>query len=230
MEKDVKSQSKGLDVDTAFDRAERYFNENRKSLLIIVGAVVGLVAVFFAWKNFYQKPREKAAEDKSWRAEQMFIADSFAKALKGGKGDTLGFERIIKDYGSTSKGNLAQYYTGISLLHTGKYKEAIEHLKEFESDDMFVGTIAIGAIGDAYMELNQADEAISYYLKAAQRDPNVFTSPIYLKKAGIAYEDKKQNDKALEIYRQIKKDYPNSPEAALIDKYIARAGGDPNAK
>jgi hypothetical protein len=29
--------------------------------------------------------------------------------------------------------------------------------------------MAIGAIGDAYMELNNADKAIEYYLKAADK-------------------------------------------------------------
>ena len=48
-------------------------------------------------------------------------------------------------------------------------------------------------------------------------------SPVYLKKAGIAYESLKQYADAAKAYTQIKENYMNSMEAADIDKYITRA-------
>ena len=48
-------------------------------------------------------------------------------------------------------------------------------------------------------------------------------SPIYLKKAGLAYENLKEYGKAVEAYKSIKEKYYNSMEASDIDKYITRA-------
>ncbi|MGL5892339.1 MAG: tetratricopeptide repeat protein, partial [Bacteroidia bacterium] len=62
-------------------------------------------------------------------------------------------------------------------------------------------------------------------LKAADREPNKFTTPIFLKKAAFAYEDKGNKAEALKLYQQIKTEYPDSPEAQAVDKYIYRAGG-----
>jgi len=210
-----------IDVEEAFDKTERYIEDNKKSLIIIVSVVVGLVALFFAWKLLYLKPQQEEAQVAMYRAEINFANDSMQRAISG-KGDTLGFEAIVDEYGITKSGNLAHYYLGISYLRTGKYEEAIEELKEFDSDDMFLSAIATGAIGDAHMELGQKEEAINYYLKAAQKNSNKLTSPFYLKKAWMAYEDLGRKEDARKVYEQIKTEYNDSYEAGQIDKFIAR--------
>ena len=72
------------------------------------------------------------------------------------------------------------------------------------------------------MELNKQDEALKYYLKAADQAGNNFTSPLYLKKAGLVYELKNDFAKALEMYERIKKEYNESTEAKEIDRSIAK--------
>lgn len=71
---------------------------------------------------------------------------------------------------------------------------------------MMVAPLAIGCIGDANMELNRVDEALKYYLKAAEKNSNDFTTPVFLKKAAFAYELKNNYAEALTIYERIKKE------------------------
>ena len=73
------------------------------------------------------------------------------------------------------------------------------------------------------MELNRTDEAIDMYAKAAGTNENSFTTPMYLMKAGIAYEMKGDYAKALESYQKIRKEYFASSEGREVEKYIARA-------
>lgn len=223
MAKETKEQTT-IDIEGAFDKTEQYIEQNRKSLLLIVGGIVLLVGIYFGWKKLYLNPRNEEAAGKMFHAEMNFAKDSFNLALNG-KGDTAGFAEITNDYGMTSAGNISKYYAGVSYLHTKQYDKAIEALGDFSSSDMFLSSMSLGMIGDAYMEKNQPDEAIGYYLKAAKKNPNKLTSPIFLKKAGYAYEDQGKKDEALKLYEQIKTDYPESQEATQIDKYIARTGG-----
>ena len=58
---------------------------------------------------------------------------------------------------------------------------------------------------------------------AAKAADNEVVSPVYLKKAGLAYENLKEYDKAVQAYKSIKEKYYNSMEASDIDKYITRA-------
>jgi tetratricopeptide (TPR) repeat protein len=150
--------------------------------------------------------------------------DSLNLALNG-DGMYPGFLQIIDDYGITSSANLAHYYTGVIYLQMGSFEEAIDHLQKFKSKDQIVSAMACGAIGDAYMELNDISKAASYYLDAAEMRDNEFSAPIFYLKAGMAYELLGQYDDALEAYEIIKYEYPSSNEAREIDKYISRING-----
>lgn len=213
---------KGMqNIESALSKTEHYIEENRNTVIYIVLGIVALVAIYFAFKRFYIAPKEKEAESSIFMAQRYFEQDSFRLALDG-DGANVGLLEIINNYGITKTANLACYQAGISFLRLGEYEEAIKYLKKFSGKDKMVSTIAVGAIGDAQMELGQDKDAASYYVKAAGMNENNFTSPIFLLKAGQAYEKAGEADKALKIYQQIKKDYPNSSEGSQVDKYITR--------
>ncbi len=211
-----------LDVEEALGKTEHYINENKKSLSIILGAIVLLHGAFFAWKYLYMKPLAEEAQTKIFWAEKWFEKDSLNMAING-HGDTLGFAKVVDQYGNTPSGNLAHYYLGICYRAKGNYKDAIKQFQDYDGNDQVVGSIATGSIGDCYMEQGNAEEAISFYMKAANSNHNNFTSPVYLKKAGLAYEDQKNYAEAIKQYEKIKTEYFDTPESRDIDKFIARA-------
>lgn len=211
-----------VDVEHAFTKTEMYFEENKKSIFIILGAIAAMVALYVGYRYWYVPEQEAEAVKDLYLVEQNFAKDSFNLVLNGSN-TTLSAERLAEEYGVTKSGNLAHYMAGISYLRTGEYQKAIDHLKEFDSDDQVISSVAIGATGDAYMELGQVDEAISHYLKAANNNKNKFTTPIYLKKAALAYEDQKNYTEAIKLYEQIRNDYADTNEGREMEKYIARA-------
>jgi tetratricopeptide (TPR) repeat protein len=211
-----------INVEEAFSKTELYIEQNKKSLSIIALVVVALVGGYFAYKYWYVAGEETKARSEMFKAEAYFEKDSLDKAING-DGNGLGFSQIVDEYSITPSGNLAEYYLGICLLKKGQYEEAIQHLEEFDSKDQVVAPIATGAIGDAKLELGQADEAITYYIKAAEQSNNKFTTPIYLKKAAMANEDKGAYAEAVKLYERIKNEYSETSEGREIEKYIARA-------
>ncbi len=206
-------------VEHALTRTEQYIEENKKSLSIIVAVILGIVGIYLGYNKFVLAPKENEAQAQIFRAEQYFEKDSFLLALEG-DGDAYGFIDIIDEYGITNTANLAHYYAGICYLRLGEYEEAIEHLKKFDSNDKLVSLIAMGAIGDAYIELDDYDEAISFYEEATSKNKNEFITALYLKKLGLVYEETENYKKALTTYEKIKKEFPDSEEARDIDKYI----------
>ncbi|MGV8096279.1 MAG: tol-pal system YbgF family protein [Mangrovibacterium sp.] len=219
-DKDPKKEDSLSDVESALTQTEHFIEKNQKILSIIVGAVVLIVGGYLALKALYLHPREKDALEQMFMAEQYFEKDSFNLAING-DGNYLGFLDIIDEYGSTKAANLANYYTGISYLHLGQYQDAIDYLDKFETDDILLAPVAAGAKGDAYVELNETDKALSQYKKASSYT-NEFTTPIYLMKAGKLLESAGKYGDALQAYQEIKKKYPESNEGRTIDKYIAR--------
>jgi len=218
----IKQEDSFEEIESALSRTENFIENNQKILTIIVAAIVIIVGGYFAFQKLYIKPLEAEAQSQMFPAEIYFEKDSFKLALNG-DGKNLGFLSIIEDYGMTKTANLASYYSGICYLNMGQFQNAIDNLKDFDSDDKMLTPVAIGAIGDAYIELGQKEEGISYYLKAADNTPNTFTTPIYLMKAGNAYENIGKYDKALEIYQRLEKEYPASNEGRKVEKYIERS-------
>ena len=180
-----------------------------------------VILLFFGYKKYVSGPKEKTAQALMFTAENYFEKDSVDIALLG-DGESYGFLDIIDDYGSTSAGNLAKYYAGICYLNKGEYEEAISYLEKFSGDDVIVPGMALGAIGDAYMQLDDLEKAAKYYMDAANRNKNDFVSPTFLLKAGWTYEIHGNWEKARSTYEIIKKEYPRSREARDIDKYLAR--------
>ncbi|MCB0806828.1 MAG: tetratricopeptide repeat protein [Bacteroidales bacterium] len=209
-------------VEEALSKTEQFIENNQKIITYVVGGLIVVVLLFFGYRKFIILPKEKSAEKAVYAAERYFEQDSLDLALFG-DGINPGFEEIIDDYGSTQTGNLAYYYAGIAYLHKKDFENAIDRLKKFSSDDMYLQGMAYGAIGDAYLEMGDIGRAISYYNDAANTNENEFTSPPFLVKAGWAYELNNDWSNALNTYEKVKKNYPQSREARDIDKYIARA-------
>lgn len=219
--KKISDQDQFESVENALSKTEHYIEENQKSLTIIILAIIIIVGGYLGYKKLIVAPKEKEASAQMWMAEQYFAKDSFNLALKG-DGNYLGFLSIIDDYSITKSANLAHYYSGICYLHMGDYKNAIDYLKKFESKDKMIAPIAMGSIGDAYMELGEIDEALSFYKKAANNFTNNFTTPLYLQKAGFAFEQLGKYNDALEVYKRIESEFPNSTEGRQIEKFIAQ--------
>lgn len=208
-------------VENALSRTEQFIEDNKKLLTIIIGAIVVIVGGYLAYRSLYLKPKQEEAQTQMFVAEQYFEKDSFRLALKG-DGNNLGFIDIANEYGSTKSGNLARYYAGICHLRLKEYQKAIEYLEDFKSSDKFLGPIAVGAIGDANMELGKTKEAVEYYMKAADKVINDFTTPIFLMKAAFAYETLGDLENALKIYERVDKDYSKSQEGRKAEKYVAK--------
>lgn len=211
-------------VEEAFGKTEQFIEKNQKVILIVVGVLIVLVLGFFGFRKYYLQPRETEAQGQMFMAEKYFEMDSLNKALSG-DGNYLGFLDIIDQYGMTKSANLSKYYAGICYLKLGQYQNAIDYLEKFNGRDLVVSAMATGGIGDAYLELNQPEKALEYYLEAAVDYKNEFTSPLFYMKAAQTCEIRKDYAKALEYYKTIKQEYPRSFEAQEIDKNISYAEG-----
>ena len=207
-------------VEETLSRTEHYLEENYKTLLIALGVIAVLVGLFWLGKLYFGK-RNNEAQSQMYQAERYLEMDSLKLALNG-DGNYLGFLDIAKDYKFTNSGNLAKYSAGICYLHLGNYQEAIDFLNKYSKKDKVIGSLAIGATGDAYVELGNLDKGIAKYIEAADFAKNSFNTPLFLMKAGEIYELNGKYAEALKLYERIESEYPESTEGTTIEKYIAR--------
>lgn len=221
--KESKAEKNFENIGEALTTSEQFLEKNQKSILIGLLIVVVAVGAFLAYNYLYKTPRNEKAQAAIFKGERYFQEGEDSLALFGNGNDYIGFESIINQYKGTKTADLARAYAGISYNRLGNNEKALEHLKKFKGGDLLISSAVTGAIGDVQMNMGQTDEAIASFLKAAKESDDQMLSPIYYKKAGVAYLSNANYDKAIELFTQIKESYINSPEAQEADKYIKQA-------
>lgn len=194
-----------------------------KNLLLVLVGVVALAAGGYYFYQYQLNESNVEAQNEIYPAVYFFEQDSLDKALKG-DGKVLGLLDIADKYAGTKTAKLANFYAGVAYMKQAKFEDAITHLKAFSSDDYLIQARAYALIGDANLELEKYDEAISFYKKASEYKPNEQFSANYLMKLALAYELSNDKGKAAETYDLIITKYPKSAEVVDAKKYKALTG------
>ena len=218
-------------LDESASKTEAWVSKNQNYILGPIMVVALGILGYLAYIQFIQKPKEASAANELYYPQQYFdqaMADESARdsllnlALNGAEGK-YGFLDIIDEYKGTKAANLASYSAGMVYLNNQNYQEAITYLEQFSSDDEVLGALAKGGIGDAFSQLDQAEDALDYYEQAIAHSDNEYTTPKFLYKAGILSLELGYPDKALSYFERIKEAYSKSSQASNIDVLIGSA-------
>jgi tetratricopeptide (TPR) repeat protein len=183
------------------------------------------------YENYVAKPMQEESTNLMAHAQSRFneglqdptLQDSlFVLALEG-DGLTPGFLEIINSYGSSAAAQIATYSAGMIYLQQGEYELAIDYLDDFSANDPVLGALALGGIADAFTELNQFEDALDYYQKAANYDDNDLTAPRFLLKGSqIALSIGAKSD-AASMLEKLATDYSETPQATHVEVLLAQA-------
>lgn len=217
-------------LDEGASKTEEWVIKNQRNIFIVVGLAAAIILGYLGYKKFIQEPKQSEAMNEMYQAQQYFNdavngvdKDSlYTLSLNGGEGK-FGMLDIAKQYSGSKAGNLANYYAGIAYLNLKDYENAVSYLGDFDGTDEMLGPIAKGGIGDAFVQLNQPEDALDYYVQAANMKTNNLTTPTYLYKAGAIALQLGKNSDALKYFKRIKEEFSTSAEATNIDVFIGRA-------
>jgi TolA-binding protein len=219
-------------LDESANKAEEWVAENQKYIFGVVGAIAIGVMVYMAFGKFITEPKEAEASNDVYKAQSYFTEavsatgeakDSlFNLALNGGEGK-LGLLDVIENYSGTKAANLANYTAGMSYLNMNDYQNAVTYLDRFSSDDEILAANAKGGVADAFVQLNQLEDALGHYEKAINTTTNGYTTPKFLFKASGVALDLGKNDVAVKYLTRIKDEFSTSLEAAKVDALLGKA-------
>jgi tetratricopeptide (TPR) repeat protein len=183
----------------------------------VVGGIALLAIIWFSYNQFVFKPANEKSKTAYWRAMVFIENGENDKALKE-------FIRIAKQYDGKIGGEVSQYMAGRLYLEQGEFKTALSYLEKADIDDLYLGTMLIGLQGDCHAELGDFKKAVEYYESASKREPNEFTTPMYLMKAALVREIKlKEFKEAEKMYKRIEVEYFDYYKNNNIEKYLERA-------
>lgn len=219
MAKNNQQEAQQEQVATTVSGVEEFFKKNQKWMEWVLIALIVIILGILAYNRWVVAPAKAEAQGQLFHAEQQFRNGNFEAALNG-DGNNLGFTDIISNYGKRA-GKSVTLYAGLCNLHLGNYEEAISLLKKYSVKDKIMQGRAYCGIGDAYANLKDYANALSWYRKAAALEENELT-PGYLLKAALVCEETGDNAAALKLYKEIETKYPQTMEGYDIQKYISR--------
>ena len=218
--KPTEQELRQQNIAEAVSKSELFFQKYGKIVYGCVAAVLLIALAILAYNRFILQPKKEKAQAEMFKAEQKFAQGNYELALNGDD-NTMGFEEIIGTYGSKA-GEAVYLYAGASALQIGEFDKAISYFKKYDGEDNILLSRAQAGIGDAYVGLEDYKSALAAYEKAAATVSSNMYAAGYLLKAGQVAEEMGNKDKALDFYKKIKDQYPESAEASDIDKYITR--------
>ena len=222
-QKEVNPEKNLDNINEALTSTEQFIEKNQNAIMIGLGVVIVVVLAVLAYHNLYLKPKNEKAQAAIYKGERYFQNQQDSLALFGNGNDYIGFEEVMNQFGGSKTADLAKAYAGISYSRLGDNEKALDYLTKFKGGDKLITPAVTGAIGDVHMNLGNSDKAVNHFLKAAKAADDNMLSPIYYKKAGLAYIHAQNFDKAIETFEKIKNTYINSPEGQEADKYIEQA-------
>ncbi|MBF0597578.1 tetratricopeptide repeat protein [Faecalibacter rhinopitheci] len=205
---------------TAFD-VETFVENNAK---VIVGILVALIVAalgYFAYSKFVVEPKSDEALQNMVQAERLFDQDSISQALKGSAGAYQGLQAIVDEYGNTEAGNLARFKAASSYYKLGDYASAVKLLEEFSTNDEVMLAQKYGMLGNALTQSNKIEEALPYFVKAAEATEVEALEVTYYTKAGEIAMSVGKNDEALKYFEKVADKYPGSNNGTA-EKFVER--------
>lgn len=219
MAKNNQQETPREQVATTVSGVEEFFKKNQKWIEWALIAVLVIIFGIFAVNRWVITPAKVEAQGQMFKAEQLFRAGDFETALNG-DGNVLGFTDIISSYGKKA-GKSVYLYAGLCNLQLGNNEEALSLLGKYKTGDKIMQGRAWCAMGDAYSNLKDYRNALSFYKKAAELEDNALAAN-YLLKAALVSEELGDTAGALKLYKEIETKYPQTLEGYDIQKYISR--------
>ena len=200
----------------SFDDIKQKFKNNKLFRIgsIVVGSLLVLVILFFAYRQFIWKPANEKSKDSYYVALNHIVNKQNKKEVTEEKGKKIDpiktLQSNVKKYDGKIGGEINKYLLATQYMRKGKYKEALVLLEDIDVDDTFMSAMVVGLQGDCYSEMKKYKKAIELYEEASKINDNEFTSPMYLYKAGLNAEKVKKYKKASAFYDEIAFNYPYS--------------------
>ena len=210
---------------SAQTQGENFFDKNSKMVVVAIVVIFVLAAAIFGYKKVIVEPRNVKGQEMLFEAQYQFESQTadFALALNGDE-NTPGFAQVVEQYGNTPAGNLARMYAASCALRLGDFDQAQKYINSYKNvkgvPGAIINAMAAGIKGEIAVEKGDNAGAAKLFEQAAKSNENDFTTPMYLRKAALAYRAAGDAAKADALLKVIAEEYPSSFDARDAQKLV----------
>lgn len=206
---------------TTYFNARKWAEENQRLVWYIILTPVAIAAIWFWWHSKVQEWNTDATA-KLARVVPYYEQGKYDMAINGVPQEGVqGLQAIVDEHGSTQAGQLSKLYLANSYYALKNYDKALEYYDDISVSDKLVASSALSGAGSCYEMKGDYGNAASYFEKAASKNMLIIQAPDNLYRAAVNYAAVGKKDKAVELLRTLKKEFPTSTPARDCDRFIA---------
>ncbi|HTR82036.1 MAG TPA: tetratricopeptide repeat protein [Bacteroidota bacterium] len=206
---------------TTYFKAQTWYDENKKRISAVGGVLIVAALALWFYSNNMREGNERATTDLA-KVYSFYDNGQYLIAINGiPERNIAGLQSIVDNYGSTATGNLAKFYLADSYYNTQDYDKALKYFNDFSGNSSLLQNSATAGIAACYEAKGEYKKAAENYEKAGLEnsdDPNAADN---LVNAARDYAKSGDKDRAIDLLKRVKKDYPTSTAARDVDRYIA---------
>jgi predicted negative regulator of RcsB-dependent stress response len=209
--------------------AEAVLSHQQLTFYLLLAAIV-LALGIFGWRTYTQRQTVKAfaAFDDAMKIFQAPVGPpqapgelTYTDANKKYTDSEEKFSDLASKYPRTHAGELARYYSALSLEKLNKNDDAKKLLQGLtNSSDTEVSALAQFELAGLDDRTGQGDQAVTLYQQLMAKPTVLVPKPVVMLALAEHYADKNPSE-AAKLYGQIKTDYPDTPIAQAADQALA---------
>ena len=205
---------------TTYAEVTSFYETHKKNISI---AITALVIVIIAAVVFFKNRADNNEKAMTLLGSIYTFYDNgqYQLAIDGVPEKNIqGLRSIVENYGSSSSGGIACFYLASAYYQLGNYDEALRYFEEASVSGDLLAVSRLAGIADCYEAKGDHRQAAEYFEKAAARNSKDVNVAEYLSNAARNYAQSGDKEKALDLYRRLKKNYPTTSFGREADRYI----------
>jgi tetratricopeptide (TPR) repeat protein len=205
---------------SSYVKVTGWYETNKKMVGMGVLALVVVVIGAYAYMNNRRANDEKASAELG-KVYTYYDQGQFQLAIDGvPERNIAGLKSIVDNYGSSASGEMARFYLANCWFQLRKFDEALAAYGSFSPDGHLFTVARLAGIAACYEAKGDYEEAASKFEKAATVYTNDVNAAENFGHAAANYARAGNKERALELYKKIKKEFPKSTLARDVDRYI----------
>jgi len=207
---------------SSYVKATTFYEQHKKNIGIGLVALVALVVIIVVVAN-NRATNSTLAMTELGKVFSLYDNNQFQMAIDGVPEQNIpGLKSIVDNYGSTPAGELARFYLASAYFQLGNFDDALKHFEDFSPSSDLLAVSRLSGIAACYEAKGNHGEAGSNFERAATRYTKDVHAAENLYHAARNFAKAGNKDRALDLYKRIKKDFPKSMYARDVDRYIAQ--------
>jgi tetratricopeptide (TPR) repeat protein len=207
---------------TSYAQVTGFYEKHKRNISIGITALVALIIIgVIYFKNKGENDERATAQMALVRP--YYDGGQFQPAIDGVAEQNIpGLKSIVENYGSTKSGEVARFYLADCYFQLGKYEEALKNFEDFSPSDDMLAASRYAGIGACLEVLGKYQDAAKNFEKAAGKQSTEASAAEDFASAARNYTLAGDKERALELYKRLKKTYPTTAPGREAERFITQ--------